>query len=81
MSHSIRTNGYSRNTPEPCRGTTADRLHRMSWASDRSVAEELGRRHARYGPAALYKATVPSDMILAYLERRLGDGRSCPARK
>lgn len=52
------------------RGSTADRLCRMSWASDRRVAEELGRRHARYGPAALYKAAVPADMILAYLERR-----------
>jgi hypothetical protein len=52
------------------RGSTAERSRRMSWASERAVAEELGRRHTRYGAAALYEATVAPDMVLAYLERR-----------
>jgi hypothetical protein len=52
------------------RGSTADRSRRMSWALDRAVAEELGRRHTRYGSTALYKTTVAHDMVLAYLERR-----------
>lgn len=41
-----------------CRGTTADRLRRLSWAAERPVAELLGRRRARYGVAAIYRATV-----------------------
>jgi hypothetical protein len=51
------------------RGTTADRLRRMSWAAERSVAETLGRRHARYDAAGIYRATVEPDAVLAYLER------------
>jgi len=52
------------------RGTTADRLRRMSWSADRAMAQELGRRHSPYGAASLFKSTVASDMVLAYLERR-----------
>jgi hypothetical protein len=55
------------------RGSTADRMRRMSWSFDRAMAEELGRRHSPYGTAALYQSVVAPDMILAYLERR-GDG-------
>ena len=42
----------------------------MSWASEPSLAEELGARHAHFDAAALYQATVAPDAILAYLERR-----------
>ena len=42
----------------------------MSWASGPALAEELGARHAHFGAAALYQATVAPDAILAYLERR-----------
>jgi len=52
------------------RGSTAERMRRMSWTYERAAAELLGRRHTRYGAAALYMATVNSDAILAYLERR-----------
>jgi hypothetical protein len=37
------------------------------------MAELLGKRHAWFGTAALYKAAVLPDAILAYLERR-GEG-------
>jgi len=55
------------------RGSTPARKHRMSWAYDPAMAELLGRRHARYGAAAVYKATCAPEAILAYLERR-GEG-------
>lgn len=55
------------------RGSTADRMRRMSWACDSDVARMLGARHARFDAAALYKAAVMPDDILAYLERR-GEG-------
>ncbi len=55
------------------RGSTAERLRRMSWAAERSVAELLGRRHARNDAAAIYGAVVAPDAILAYLERS-GEG-------
>jgi hypothetical protein len=55
------------------RGSTVARLRRMSWTADRKMADLLGMRHARYGAAAIYKATVPPDAVLAYLERR-GEG-------
>jgi hypothetical protein len=51
------------------RGTTADRLHRMSWAESRDVACQLGRRHAWHGTAALYSATVEPTGLLALLGR------------
>jgi hypothetical protein len=51
------------------RGATADRLCRMSWADDRSVACMLGRRHAWHGRAALYSAVVEPDAVLAFLWR------------
>ena len=54
-------------------GSLADRMRQMSWASERDVAEQLGRRHTPYGAAVLYKATAEPDAILAYLERR-GEG-------
>jgi hypothetical protein len=67
--------GRSRPTAavEVFRGTTADRLLRMSWADDRNVALQLGRRHAWHGPAALYSATVEPAGVLAYLGRQ-GEG-------
>jgi hypothetical protein len=55
------------------RGSTAERLTRMSWTADRNMAVELGARHTRYGRTWLYEATVRPDAILAYLERR-GEG-------
>jgi hypothetical protein len=55
------------------RGSLADRMRRMSWTSERDLAEQLGRRHTPYGAAFLYKATIPPGAILAYLERR-GEG-------
>jgi hypothetical protein len=55
------------------RGSTAERLTRMSWTADRNMAVELGARHTRYGSTWLYEATVRPDAILAYLERR-GEG-------
>jgi hypothetical protein len=55
------------------RGSTADRMMRMSWTTDRTMAVELGARHTRYGHAWLYEATVRPDAVLAYLERR-GEG-------
>jgi hypothetical protein len=58
---------------EVFRGTTDDRLRRMSWADERDVARQLGRRHAWYGPAALYSATIEPDGVLAYLARA-GEG-------
>jgi hypothetical protein len=42
----------------------------MSWAEDRNVALQLGRRHAWYGPAALYSATIGPGGVLAYLGRQ-----------
>jgi hypothetical protein len=45
----------------------------MSWTADRNMAMELGARHARYGRAWLYEATVQPEAVLAYLERR-GEG-------
>jgi hypothetical protein len=55
------------------RGSTADRVTRMSWTADPDTAVQLGTRHARYGRAWLYEATVRPDAVLAYLERR-GEG-------
>jgi hypothetical protein len=55
------------------RGSTAERLARMSWTAERKMAMELGARHARYGRTWLYEATVRPEAILAYLERR-GEG-------
>src|SRR6266851_2001650 len=55
------------------RGSLPDRMRRMSWTSERDLAEQLGRRHTRYGAAVLYKATVAPGAILACLERR-GEG-------
>lgn len=55
------------------RGGLTDRMRRMSWTSERNLAEQLGRRHTPYGAAVLYKATVAPGAILAYLERR-GEG-------
>ena len=52
------------------RGSSSERRRRMSWASEPSLAEELGARHAHFDAAALYKATIAPDAILAYLERR-----------
>ena len=52
------------------RGSSSERKRRMSWASEPTLAEELGARHAHFGAAALYQATVAPDAILAYLERR-----------
>jgi hypothetical protein len=52
------------------RGSLADRVRRMSWTSERELAEQLGRRHTPYGAAVLYKAMVAPHTILAYLERR-----------
>jgi hypothetical protein len=52
------------------RGSSSERSRRMSWASGPALAEELGARHAHFGAAALYQATVAPDAILAYLERR-----------
>lgn len=55
------------------RGSTAERVARMSWTADRNMAVELGARHTRYGRTWLYEATVRPDAVLAYLERR-GEG-------
>lgn len=55
------------------RGSTAERLARMSWTADRTTAIQLGARHTRYGRTWLYEATVRPDAVLAYLERR-GEG-------
>ena len=52
------------------RGSSPGRRRRMSWASEPSLAEELGARHAHFDAAALYRATIAPDAILAYLERR-----------
>lgn len=51
------------------RGTTADRLWRMSWASERDVAANAGRRHTGHGITWLYRATVRPETVLAYLHR------------
>ena len=51
------------------RGTTADRLLRMSWAWQRDVAINAGRRHNGYGTAWLFRAAVRPDAVLAYLYR------------
>jgi hypothetical protein len=55
------------------RGSTAERVTRMSWTADRNMATELGARHTRYGRTWLHEATVRPDAVLAYLERR-GEG-------
>jgi hypothetical protein len=55
------------------RGSTANRLRRMSWAWIPEPAELLGRRHAHYGAAALYSAVAAPDAVLGCLERR-GEG-------
>jgi hypothetical protein len=55
------------------RGSLADRMRRMSWTSERDLAEQLGRRHAPHGAAVLYQATITPGAILAYLERH-GEG-------
>jgi hypothetical protein len=52
------------------RGSSSERRRHMSWASEPSLAEDLGARHAHFNAAALYQATVAPDAILAYLERR-----------
>jgi len=51
------------------RGTSASRVHRMSWTGSRDLAAVLGRRHTRDGTPALYQATVAPDAILAFLCR------------
>lgn len=38
------------------RGSTVDRLRRMSWAESPEVARTLGQRHAWHAPAAVYSA-------------------------
>lgn len=55
------------------RGSTADRLRRMSWAWIPEPAELLGRRHTHYGAAALYSAVAAPEAVLGCLERR-GEG-------
>ena len=55
------------------RGSTAERVTRMSWILDRKMAVELRARHTRHSRAWLYEATVQPDAVLAYLERR-GEG-------
>lgn len=55
------------------RGSLADRMRRMSWTSERDLAEQLGMRHTPYRAPVLYMATVAPGAILAYLERR-GEG-------
>jgi hypothetical protein len=55
------------------RGSTADRLRRMSWAWRPDLAELLGRRHTNYGAAALHSAIVAPDAVLGCLERH-GEG-------
>jgi hypothetical protein len=55
------------------RGSTAERVTRMSWTTDRNMGVELGARHTRHGRTWLYEATVRPDAVLAYLERR-GEG-------
>jgi hypothetical protein len=52
------------------RGSSPERKRRMSWAFEPFLAEELGARHSHFDTAAVYKATVTPDAILAYLERR-----------
>lgn len=52
------------------RGTTRDRVRRMSWSFERARAEQLGVRHTPYGPAGIYQAKVEPQMILAYLGQR-----------
>jgi len=52
------------------RGSSSERKRRVSWASEPTLAEELGTRHAHFDAAALYEATVAPDAILEYLERR-----------
>jgi hypothetical protein len=52
------------------RGSTADRMLRMSWTSEPAMAEQLGIRHTFYDPTFLYQATAAPDAVLAYLERR-----------
>lgn len=52
------------------RGSTAGRATWMSWTAARDMAVKLGTRHARYGRAWLYEASVQPDAVLAYLERR-----------
>jgi len=51
------------------RGTTTDRVRRMSWALERDVAANAGRRHTGYGTTSMYKATVQPETLLAYLHR------------
>jgi hypothetical protein len=51
------------------RGARSDRRLRMSWSETRDLALLLGRRHAWFGPAALYAATVEPSSVLAYLHR------------
>jgi hypothetical protein len=55
------------------RGATAERLYHMSWAEDRNVAIQLGRRHAWHCTAALYSATAEPAALLAFLGRE-GEG-------
>lgn len=55
------------------RGSTAERVTRMSWTTDRNMAVQLGARHTRYGRTWLYEATARPGAVLAYLERR-GEG-------
>jgi hypothetical protein len=52
------------------RGSTADRMLRMSLASEPAMVEQIGIRHTLYDPAFLYQATAAPDAVLAYLERR-----------
>jgi hypothetical protein len=56
-------------------GATAERVRLTSWTCDQKMAVHLGARHARYGPAALYQATVAPGAVLGYL-RRQDEGRT-----
>jgi hypothetical protein len=51
------------------RGTTTDRIRRMSWASERDVAANADRRHTSYGITWMYRATIRPETVLAYLHR------------
>jgi hypothetical protein len=45
----------------------------MSGNRDINRAEQFRRRHAQYGPTAVYQASASPDAILALLERK-GEG-------
>jgi hypothetical protein len=49
------------------RGATVDRRIGMSWTIDATVAALLGRRHAFYGPAFVYRTEVAAQDVLAVM--------------